>query len=91
MPAFHLAVDLDLRRITSQNLEPVFALPWLYIETEEPGVMRCWGVARRDGDASVAFWAQRHPEALVAPKHMGTRVDRGDLLYYGAELAVDFL
>jgi len=91
MPAIKLATDVDLRQISSQNLGPIFALPWLYIPADEPGMMRSWGVARSDGDASVSFWARQHPEALVAPKFMGERVDRGELLYNGAEPAADFL
>lgn len=85
-----LATDDDLRQISSKDLEPLFAMPFLYIPAEEPGAMRAWGVARSDGDASVRHYARRHPDALVAPKHMGERVDRGELLYYGAEPAVDF-
>jgi hypothetical protein len=90
MHTISLATDADLRRITSQDLEPIFALPWLYIPTGEPDVMRAWGVARSDGDASVAFWVQQYPDALVAPKHMGDRVERGELLFYGAGPAVEF-
>lgn len=90
MPTIRLATDDDLRQISSQNLEPIFALPWLYIPAEEPGLMRTWGVARSDGDASVAFYAHQHPDALVAPKFMGGRIERGELLFYGAEPAADF-
>lgn len=91
MPTIRLATQEDLRAITSQNLEPIFALPWLYIPADEPGLMRTWGVARSDGDASVAFWARQYPDALVAPKYVGGTADRGDLLYNGAEPAADFL
>jgi hypothetical protein len=91
MPTIRLATDDDLRQITSQNLEPLDALPWLYIPADEPGMMRTWGVARSDGDASVAFYARQHPDALVAPKFMGQRVDRGELVYNGAEPAADFV
>jgi hypothetical protein len=90
MPTIRLATDDDMRRITSQNLAPISALPWLYIPAGEPGLMRKWGVARADGDASVASWALQYPDALVAPKFMGERVERGELLYYGAEAAVAF-
>jgi len=90
MPTIRLATDADLRQITSQHLEPIFALPWLYIAAEEPGMMKPWGVARSDGDASVAFWARQHPDALVAPRHQGQRVERAELLFYGAEPAADF-
>jgi hypothetical protein len=91
MPAIRLATDDDLRRITSKDLAPIFALPWLYVPADEPGVMRPWGVARADGDASVPYHTRQYPDALVAPKHMGERVDRGELLYYGAEPAAEFV
>lgn len=89
-PTIRLATDDDMRQISSKDLSPIFALPFLYIPAEESGVMRVWGVARADGDASVAHYAKQYPDALVAPKHMGERVERGELLYYGAEPAVDF-
>jgi len=91
MPTIRLAADADLRQITSQHLEPVFALPWLYIPDDEPGMMKSWGVARSDGDASVAFWARQHPDALVAPRFQGSRVERAELLYHGAEPAAEGL
>ena len=90
MPPIRLATDADLRQITSQNLEPMFALPWLYIPADEPGVMKPWGVARSAGDAGVAFWARQHPDALVAPRFQGERVERAELLFYGAEPAAEF-
>lgn len=90
-PTIRLATDDDLRQITSRDLTPLDALPWLYIPADEPNTMRPWGVARSDGDASVVFWASKHPDALVAPKFMGQRVDRAELLYYGAEPAAWFL
>jgi hypothetical protein len=88
MPTIRLATDADLRQITSQNL--VFALPWLYIPDDQPGLMKSWGVARSDGDASVAIWARQHPDALVAPRFQGSRVERAELLFYGAEPTADF-
>lgn len=90
MPTIRLATDDDLRQITSRDLTPLDALPWLYIPADELGMMRPWGVARADGDASVASWARQYPDALVAPKFMGERVDRGEMLFYGAEPAAAF-
>lgn len=91
MPTIRLATDADLRQITSQHLEPIFELPWLYIPADEPGLMKPWGVARSDGDASVAFWARQHADALVAPRYQGESASRADLLYHGAEPATSFL
>jgi hypothetical protein len=89
MPTIRLATDDDLRQISSQNWEAVLQLPFVYVPDGDAMAPR--GVARSDGDASVVFWARQHPDALVAPKFMGERVDRGDLLYNGAEPAADFL
>lgn len=90
MPTIRLATDADLRQITSQQLDPIFALPWLYVPADEPGVMKPWGVARVDGDGSVAAWVKHYPDALVAPRFQGERVERAELLFYGAEPAADF-
>ena len=40
MRTIRLATVDDMRSIFSQNLEPIFALPSLYIPTDEPDVMR---------------------------------------------------
>ncbi len=90
MPSIQLATDRDLRGVSHRDQDALLRLPYLYIPADEPGVMRVWGVARSDGDADVAFYARKHPEALVAPRYMGERADRGELLYNGAEPAADF-
>ncbi len=89
MPTIRLANDDDLRAISSQNLDPIFALPWLYVPAEGE-LMKPWGVARGDGDANVVLWAKQFPDAVVAPRFQGERVARGDLLFHGAEPAKDF-
>ncbi len=91
MPAIRLANDEDLRAITSRNVAEILKLPHLYIPTDDPDVMRAWGVARSDGDASVAWYAKRHPGAVVAPIFAGEVASRGDLLYHGAEAAQEFV
>ena len=91
MPTIRLATDEDLRAITSRYVAEILKLPHLYIPTDEPDVMRSWGVARSDGDASVAWYAKRHPGAVVAPTFAGGMASRGDLLYHGAEAAEEFV
>jgi hypothetical protein len=83
-PTIRLATDDDMRAITSQNLDQIRRLPCLYIATDEPDVMRSWGVAleRTFGD-----FERLYPGALVAPHYDGQTVSRGDLLYNGAEPA----
>jgi hypothetical protein len=90
MPTIRLATDDDLRAITSQKLDEILRLPWLYIPTDEPDVMRSWGVAKATGDGSVAIYERLFPGALVAPSYVGQRAERGELLYNGAEPAADF-
>lgn len=84
-----LAVDEDLRAFTSQTSEGLLDLPWLYIPTDDAQVMRSWGIARADGDGSVAIYERLYPGSLVAPRYLGQHADRGDLLYHGAEPAAD--
>lgn len=91
MPIIRLATVDDMRSITSQNVAEIPRLPHLYITTDEPDVMRSWGVARADGDGSIAVYERLHPGAIVAPCFVGQRASRGDLLYNDAELAADFL
>lgn len=91
MPTIRLATTDDMRAITSQNVAEILKLPHLYIATDEPDVMRSWGVARADGDGSVAIYERLFPGALVAPSYVGQRAERGELLYNGAEPAADFL
>lgn len=90
MPTIRLATDDDLRSITSQQLEKYDDLPCLYIPTAEPDVMRSYVVARSDGDGSVQIYERLFPGSVVAPRYVGDRVSRDDLLYHGAEPAADF-
>lgn len=101
MPTIRLATDEDLRAITSQNLELLDALPWLYIlvshidhdvpqDGDAPDMMRTWGVAKGHGDGSIFGYERLYPGAVVAPRNFGHRVSRAELLYYGAEAAADF-
>lgn len=83
----HLATDDDMRAINSQRLDDILRLPFVYIATPEPDVMRVWGVALK---TTVPDTARQHPEALVAPRYVGERASRGDLLYNGAEPAAEF-
>jgi hypothetical protein len=91
MPTIHLATDDDVRAIDSRNLPAILELAHLYIPTGDGEAMRSWGVARGTGDGSVAVHERLYPGGLVAPRFMGGYVDRGELLYYGAEPAADFL
>ena len=83
-PTIRLATDDDMRAITSRNLDEIHSLPYVYIPTPDGEVMRCWGVALA---GNVADNARLYPGALVAPKRFEDRVDRGELLYNGAEPA----
>ena len=87
-PAIRLATSEDMRSITSQNVADIRRLPFLYIATAEPDVMRVWGVVlkRTFGD-----FERLYPGALVAPHYDWQTVSRGDLLYNGAEPATVFL
>jgi len=102
MPTFQLATQDDLRAITTKNLEAIGALPHLYIPVEAVNIplpplsiptegvelMRVWGVATL---TSLADYARLYPGALVAPASFGQFVDRGELLFNGAEPAKAFL
>jgi hypothetical protein len=87
-PTIRLATHEDLRSITSQNLDQITRLPFLYIAGAEPGVMRTWGVA---GENTVPDTERLYPGSLVAPRYVGETASRGDLLYNGAEPASDFM
>lgn len=86
-PTIRLATVEDMRAITTKNLEDVQRLPFLYIPTDDPEVMRVWGVANAD---SVRGTEKAYPGTLVSAVYVGERADRGDLLYNGAEPAADF-
>ena len=73
-----------------RDLAPIFELPWLYVPTAEPDMMRASGVARADGDGAVHIRVKHHPGALVAPRFAGEVASRDDLLYHGAEPAEEF-
>ena len=87
MPTIRLATVDDMRSITSQNLHEIRRLPFVYIATPEPDVMRVWAwpARRRCPTPSDCIGA------LVAPSYTGERALRGDLLYNGAEPAADFI
>ena len=87
-PAIRLETSEDVRSITSQTLDLIKRLPFLYIATAEPGIMRTWGVA---GDNSVADTERLYPGALVAPHYTGESASRGDLLHNGAEPVASFM
>jgi hypothetical protein len=98
MPAFRLATDDDLRPITSQNMEDLWLLPQLYIPVEAENIplpplpfpteglelMRSCGIPKNE---TVADYVRPYPTALIAPKNFGQFVDRGELVYNGAEPA----
>jgi len=102
MPTFQLATQDDLRAITTKNLEAIGALPHLYIPADAVNIqlpplsiptqgvelMRVWGVAAMP---SLADYARLYPGALVAPASLGQFVDRGELIFNGAESAEAFL
>lgn len=87
MPTIRLATDDDMRAITSRDLSPIHGLPHLYIPTDDGEVMRSWGIAH---ETTIADYVRLFPGALVAPKDFGQYVDRGELLYNGAEPVADF-
>lgn len=92
-PTIRLATVEDMRAITSKNADDLRRLPFLYIamtdlRPAEPDVMKSWGVASHD---SIADYERLYPGALVAPHYFGEIVDRGELLYNGAEPASDFI
>ena len=76
-----------MRSITSQALDLIKRLPFLYITTGEPDIMRTLGVA---GEGSVADTERLYQGALIAPHYAGESASRGDLLYNGAEPAASF-
>ena len=88
MPTNRLATDDDMRAITSHNLDDIRRLPFLYIATAEPEVMRVWGVAL---EPTFGDFERLYPGALVAPHYDGQAVSRGDLLYNGGEAAAAFM
>ncbi len=87
MTTISLATGDNMRAITSQNLEEILRLPFLYICTDHPDVMRVWGVAHA---ATISDYERLYPGALVAHVYVGETASRGDLLYDGAEPAADF-
>ena len=93
-PTIRLVTDDDMRAITSKNVDDIRRLPFLYIATAEPDVMRVWGVAealREDGQGSTYDTERLYPGALVAPHYAGEIASRGDLLYNEAESAAAFM
>lgn len=80
-PAIHLATVDDMRAITSQNLDAIKGLPHLYIATDEPSLMRVWGVADA---ASIGDYERLYPSGLLAPAFAGETASRGDLVYNGS-------
>ena len=89
MPTIRLATHEDMRVQTSRTpLQELWALPFLYVATEDPEAMRVWGVAQ---EATLADFARLFPDALVSPKYAGEQASRGDLLYNGAEPAAGLL
>ena len=88
MPTIRLATDADMRAISSQNLADLKHLPYVYIPTPEPDVMRVWGVAHERGFEDTA---RLYPGALVAPRYAGERASWADLVYHGAEPAAAFV
>ena len=101
-PPIRLATDVDLRAITSSDLAPLGLLPHLYIPvgaveipvpplsfpTEGLDLMRTWGIAH---ERTLADYVRLFPDALVAPRNFGQFVDRGELVYNGAQAAADFI
>lgn len=93
-PTIRLASPEDFQAISSQNLDAIKRLPFLYVPTDDPEVMRVWGVAGSTiagGESSVEAAEQNFPGTLVAPYFFGERPLRADLIDLGAEPAADFL
>lgn len=88
MPTIRLATLEDMRAITSQNLDVIKLVPYLYIPTAESDVMKAWGVASME---TLAVYERLYPGGLVAPAFVGETASRGDLVYNGAEAAADFV
>lgn len=83
-----LVTDDDMRAITSQTLHLIRDLPHLYIPTDDGEVMRSWGIALARTHAD---FVRLYPDALVAPRFENEAAARGELLYNGAEPAIDLL
>jgi hypothetical protein len=93
-PTITLATVEDLCAISSQNLDAIKRLPYLYVPTDDPEVMRVWGIAGSTiagGESSVVAAERNFPGTLVAPHYFGERPMRADLVDLGAEAATDFL
>ena len=93
-PTIRLATFEDMRSITSRNMDDIRRLPFLYIGTAEPDVMRVWGVAgtlRENGESNVCEAERLYPGVIVAPHYAGETASPGELFYNGAELAAAFL
>ncbi len=93
-PLIRLVTHEDMRPIDSRNLDAIKRLPFLYVPTDDPQVMRVWGVAGTlsDGGENTVEAAERHfPGTLVAPRYFGERPTRGDLIDMGAEPAAKHL
>lgn len=88
MPTIRLATLEDMRAITSQNLDAIKLVPYLYIPTADPDVMRVWGVASM---ATLGTYERLFPGGLVAQAFVGETASRGELVYNGAEAAADFV
>lgn len=87
-PTIRLATLEDLRSIDSRNAQEILRLPHIYIATDEPDVMRSWGVASA---ATIGDYERLYPGALVVPCFVGQTASRGDLIYNGAEPAAEFV
>lgn len=78
----------DMRAIDSRNLDAIPLLPFFYIATADPDVMRVWGVAQ---ETQISDTERLYPGTLVVPRYAGETVSRADLLYHGAEPAAAFV
>lgn len=87
-PTIRLVTDDIMRQITSQNLDDIKRLPHFYIPTDDPDVMRAWGIAL---EGLVSDNERLYPGTLIAPQDAGQYASRGDLLYNGAEPAAAFI
>jgi hypothetical protein len=68
MTTLRLATDDNMRAITSQTLDEILRPPFLYICTDQPDVMRAWGVAHA---ATISDYERLYPDALVAHVYVG--------------------
>lgn len=87
-----LATLEDVRAISSQNAHELLDFPHLYIPTDDPDVMRAWGMAGNTtgNEDRTAVTERLFPGTLVSPRFVGQTASRADLLYHGAEPAADF-